>query len=497
MGSLFQEVWDEGGQAARLGNVSFGSRLEETIIPYLSRSIIQSLEDVSWNRRKTACAALIELCDTNILSPPPRATGENKETVTPERTQRFVVRAESSCKILGACVKSIVTTRIWRGKEDLLKAVAKIAGNWISSNIDAYALLRDREQGDSDIVFPMNPVNLEKESKDLFLGDAWFSKDHEKDAVEEMDVTEDNSSAALLISDADDESNINFSAGDSLLATDDVEDSSDKDAGNSKPTVSLSFHGLCRLLLEQGIPSEAISLTNADYLSYRASALDSLSKILGSMTSDEFTPYLRSAYNILAPRILPLMRNQKVGNEEVPPVIIAKCFTCFSAAIFHDIGCTNDIEEFSLPEITDLFKINAGTSQSAWTVREAAALAAAKLAERGNYVLLKRITITEDLLACTSFCLKDRKFWRVRLAGLQVVLSFCLRVRSQRQMGNIALGSRSKRNRTDDNDSQLIFEAILPFKERFTDFAKACLSDNEAQVTAAASEIMTCISWWP
>jgi len=224
VGSLFQEVWDEGGQAARLGNVSFGSRLEETIIPYLSRSIIQSLEDVSWNRRKTACAALIELCDTNILSPPPRATGENKETVTPERTQRFVVRAESSCKILGACVKSIVTTRIWRGKEDLLKAVAKIAGNWISSNIDAYALLRDREQGDSDIVFPMNPVNLEKESKDLFLGDAWFSKDHEKDAVEEMDVTEENSSAVLLISDADDESNINFSAGDSLLATDDVED---------------------------------------------------------------------------------------------------------------------------------------------------------------------------------------------------------------------------------------------------------------------------------
>jgi len=497
VGSLFQEVWDEGGQAARLGNVSFGTRLEETIIPYLSRSIIQSLEDVSWNRRKTACAALIELCDTNILSPPPRATGENKETVTPERTQRFVVRAESSCKILGACVKSIVTTRIWKGKEDLLKAVAKIAGNWISSNIDSYVLLRDREQGNSDIVFPMNPVNLDKESTDLFLGDAWFSKDHGKDAVEEMDVTEDNSSATLLITDAEEESNINFSAGDSLLATDDVEDSSDKDTDNIKPMVSVSFHGLCRLLLEQGIPSEVISLTNADYLSYRASALDSLSKILGSMASDEFTPYLRSAFNILVPRILPLMRNQKVENQEVPPLIIAKCFTCFSTAIFHDIGGTNDIEEFSLPEIANLFKINAGASQSAWTVREAAALAAAKLAERGNYVLLRRIAITEDLLACTSFCLKDRKFWRVRLAGLKIVLSFCSRVRSQRQIGNTVLGSQSKRNRTDDNDSQLIFEAILPFKERFVDFAKACLADNEAQVTAAASEIMTCISWWP
>jgi hypothetical protein len=312
-----------------------------------------------------------------------------------------------------------------------------------------------------------------------------------------MDVTEDNSSATLLITDAEDESNINFSAGDSLLATDDVEDSSDKDTDNAKPMASVSFHGLCRLLLEQGIPSEVISLTNADYLSYRASALDSLSKILGSMASDEFTPYLRSAFNMLVPRILPLMRNQKVENQEVPPLIIAKCFTCFSNAIFHDIGGTNDIEEFNLPEIANLFKINAGASQSAWTVREAAALAAAKLAERGNYVLLRRITITEDLLACTSFCLKDRKFWRVRLAGLKIVLSFCLRVRSQRQIGNTVLGSQSKRNRTDDNDSQLIFEAILPFKERFVELGKACLTDNEAQVTAAASEIMTCISLWP
>lgn len=151
----------------------------------------------------------------------------------------------------------------------------------------------------------------------------------------------------------------------------------------------------------------------------------------------------------------------------------------------------------SLLEITNLFKINSGTSQSAWTVREAAALAAAKLVKRGNYELLKRISITEDLLACTSQCLKDRKFWRVRLAGLQVVLSFCLRVRSLRPIGNIGMGSQPERSIIDGDKSQLLFEAILPFKERFAEFARASLSDKEAPVTAAASEIMKCIAWWP
>jgi hypothetical protein len=155
------------------------------------------------------------------------------------------------------------------------------------------------------------------------------------------------------------------------------------------------------------------------------------------------------------------------------------------------------MQEFELLEITNMFKINSGTAQSAWTVREAAALAAAKLAERGDYALLKRIRITEDLLACTSLCLKDHKFWRVRLAGLQVVLSFCSRVKSLRPRGDIGIGSQPDKSTTDVDENQLLFEAILPLKERFAGFARTSLSDNEARVTAAASEIMTCISWWP
>jgi len=501
--SLFQEVWDEGGQAARLGAVSFGSCLEETIIPYLSRTIIQSLEDVSWNRRKIACAALIELCDTNILSPPPRALAESKENVTREMKQRFILRAESSCRILGACVKLITTTRVWRGKEDLLKAVAKIAVNWMSTNnIDDNA-----GTGQEPIIDSQNPVFLDKETNDLFVGDKWYSKIHGDDAVEDMDVSPDDSSstqskpeaedASESKSEAEDASKIIFSTGDALLLADDVEDCSDKDTRTTGAIIGVSFHGLCRLLLEQGVPTNAASLTNADYLTYRASAIDSLSKILDSMDNEEFTPYLRSAYIILAPHMLILMRDQKVEDQEVPPLIVARCFTCFSAVIFYGFGSSADMEDFGLLEITNLFKINSGTSQSAWTVREAAALAAAKLVKRGNYELLKRISITEDLLACTSQCLKDRKFWRVRLAGLQVVLSFCLRVRSLRPIGNIGMGSQPERSIIDGDKSQLLFEAILPFKERFAEFARASLSDKEAPVTAAASEIMKCIAWWP
>ena len=115
VGHFFQEIWDEGGQAARLGinAMCFSAQLQETILPYLTKALIDALEDVSWSRRSISCAALSELSDTNILAPAPRAL-DNYAVVNEELIARSSIRSQSSAQILTACVKPLYTNHTFR-----------------------------------------------------------------------------------------------------------------------------------------------------------------------------------------------------------------------------------------------------------------------------------------------------------------------------------------------------------------------------------------------
>lgn len=44
---------------------------------------------------------------------------------------------------------------------------------------------------------------------------------------------------------------------------------------------------------------------------------------------------------------------------------------------------------------------------------------------------------------------------------------------------------------------QLLLEAVLPYKEKIVGMARQSFSDNESEVTAAASQITLAITPWP
>jgi len=66
--------------------------------------------------------------------------------------------------------------------------------------------------------------------------------------------------------------------------------------------------------------------------------------------------------------------------------------------------------------------------------------------------------------------------------------SLCHRVSHGRAKNSIDVHS---------GDTQRLFEALLPFKERILSMARKCLVDDEASIVDAASKLCTELSQWP
>ncbi len=482
VGPMFQEIWDEGGEAARLGNTStyFGVQLQETILPYLTEALIEALEDVSWSRRIIACTALSELSDANILAPAPGAVDDS--FADEEYVSRTTVRAALTTKILTACVKLVVQTRIWNGKGELLRTITKISSKWLAPM--------------KSNVIPWVPIMVVSKSKhDLFVGDSWFlSSEHQE---------EDEQCSELVLESMDskqmglEDNKINFkNEEENILNIDDDEDEemtndADLTSNGLDKIQPITFCGLCRLLLEQGLPANIVSLD--DHLSYRSAGIEGLANMLESIESQ----HLEDMRNLVAPRLLPIMKTSKLEGHEIPPLITAKCFKCYTSILYKGIGNTQSCDLDEMADLIKMFLENCGPMQPAWTVREGAGLAAAKLATCGHFTLIRKMPIIDDFIECTDSLLKDRKFWKVRLAGLKIIISLCSRANTHSTSRTLGMGSSNLAESSDEKERQLLLEAILPYKERIQGIARSCMADNEAKVTAAASEIMSDISWWP
>lgn len=454
---MFQEVYDEGSQVISIGKKSaFSTRTEDVILPFLCQTLKHSLEDVSWKRRRIACLAITELCNSNTLSPPPRPTDLTLEQ-TSMFTERCRQRAIASCDVLNICVNVIVNTRVWKGKEDLLSATSRLTSNWITfketSNV--------------------SPIAFNAGTTDLFLGDSWFSNDH---APESSTNKQDESKVVTCMETSDDSENekdIDFSNMDEILDDDDHYSEALNPEGEilARP---VSIYGLCVLLLNEGLPRLSSGLAS-EFLIYRTSALDNLSKVLAVMNSER-SPELALLHQAITPHLFEVM---KCANEEsaIPPVLVSKCFTCFGFTLFDNIGNNHsDPNELNLLSMSKVLRLNCDLlHQSAWTIREASALCSASLVRNASIQVLSNIEISEELMATSSLTLKDKKFWRVRLAGLSIIEAF------------------SERSTEDDN---LLFEAMLPMKERFVAVARACVDDKQSEVAAKASRIIAILSSW-
>ena len=97
------------------------------------------------------------------------------------------------------------------------------------------------------------------------------------------------------------------------------------------------------------------------------------------------------------------------------------------------------------------------------------------------------------MIQCVSQALNDRKFWRVRYSGIELLHSLVSRT------GHIVGSTISKSEQTvsTTESRKEVLEAMLPHKEKMLALAKKSLSDPEARVTALGSNIIKALSWWP
>lgn len=464
--SLWQEVWEDGGAAVDLGSSenNAGNTLEERLLLSLAKECVKALEDRSWSRRVTGAVALISLADKEILAPPPRRLNGKYSLSEQVRAKK---RAHASRIALSSLVQLLARNRIWTGKHEVVRATVQLSKVWIpfAATKEAEALLG--EPSLAPVIFGDS-----KSEKDLFLNDGFFDED--------------------------------------IMKNGSLEEESDNDDGipsgetfSMDGIPSLLIMGICRQLLIQSFPlkSATRSVADEEVLPYRSNVLRSLEMLLNSLPDNDTSSHVRSRiFFHLAPRLWEVFRH-RTTNQSSPkesPLITARCIDCFASSCWSQMQFQH-VEQTSMvcsSELSQTFLFHADfTKQSAWTVREAAAKGASKFLQCADFDTLQRRQAVSTLLDIATAALKDRKFWKVRLGGLDILLSLVLRVGE----GSHIVTGRDF-TATDGNNQQkkqLILETILPYKENIQDLAKRSLNDSEAKITAQSTKILGIISSWP
>jgi proteasome component ECM29 len=447
--SLWKDVWEDGGAAVDLGLTEDNApTLDEKLLLSLVTECVKALEDVSWSRRVAGAEALSDLADRGILAPPPRRLSGEFSVSDGRRAKK---RADASRCALSSLVHLIARNRIWSGKKVAVQSTVKVATRWVD-----VASLNDLKAfvGGPELV-PITFGDVSAED-DLFVSDQWF------ETVASMEDCDQ----------------------------DDSQQASDHKLGEESP--SLTFVGLCRLLLIQAFPSNSVLRVTAEeeVLPYRSEVIRCLDLVLHSLSLDrELHIQIRSQiFNLIAPKLLSVIEDFSTKES---PLIVARCVDCFAASFWRGIMFRRNGEEFpSIDELSALFLYHADlTKQAAWTIREASAKAASRMAECAHIDTLRQRQALGSLMDISAMAIKDKRFWKVRLAGVEVLHQIVLRAGTTPQ-------HRDTFNEV-GIEKQLMLESILPHKESIQRLASRCLSDAEAAVTALSTKVLNAMATWP
>jgi proteasome component ECM29 len=405
----------------------------------------------------------------------------------------------------------MIRPRVWAGKADVVKAAVRIAGQWVivCRENDPVALGWEMTDG----TCPWIPICVSRASfgRDLFAGDCWFERRNPETDSSDMEcVTSDSKlvgNGDVETDDTEEEAKIDFEECDNILASD-VET---EECWSSDDVVqSLMFSGLCKALLEQSFPSQSSqSAATDDVLPYRAASLAGLAELLQVLNGildmdDSLVQHQIALYRMIAPTMIDVIdaeEQAKVTEQKThPPLIISRSIDCLCCAMWKGIGSSSfssssSSSSSSSEEVLLLSEtLRAAGGSSAWTVRESSVNGAASLTSKCSVQALRNHRTVDVLLESSKRALGDRKFWRVRYAGLQLLLSL---VKRSGECGASFSMLKTISNGSHQEAEQLALEALLPYKETILRLARSNLTDSESRVKALASEVCSAIAWWP
>ena len=474
--SLMKEVWDESSSSIDTSGSGdrkmFGTAIEEQLLTALVGECTSALQDVAWSRRVAGAEALAELCESGILAPMPPPTKVPRK-ISDHDLERASRRARSSLHAIGECMEVILRPRLWTGKNKVVSAIGKLISKW--SSIDG---VKDRFHfgwnGESGQC-PWNPITLDNDVNDLYLGDQRFV--HVQMAIDDDD--EEKEEAIDIIMNASDNQNSEQLSNISE-AEEDVEVETDlvnKLLIEGKSHRTLSFVGVCRLLLQESLPTDRKSSNelSEEYQPYRTACLNSVRDLLASLPPSQNT-VRRPLFLSEEERLLSCLDDK----AQMEPVLIAGALSCLAACLWKDFGSSNDMSDTTDPvQLCTMIGDSCGKKQPAWTVRKAGSLALASLVSVCDRSLLRNPRILSICIGQATYAFGDEKFWRVRESGLRLVGAMIRRT-----------GSSAERD-------ALLLEAMLPHKEDLFLLLRKGLVDTEPAVSALSSELIPLISWWP
>jgi proteasome component ECM29 len=395
----------------------------------------------------------------------------------------------------------MVRPRVWAGKANVVKAAVQIAAQWVivCSENDPVVVGWDQAYE----TCPWIPICVSRANfgRDLFSGDHWFEPRNPEKESPDMDYvppdSEQGGNGDVEMDDTEDEAKIDFEECDNILASD-VE--TEERPSSDDVAQPLMFSGLCKALLEQSFPSQSSqSSATDDILPYRAASLAGLAALLQVVNNipemnDSLVGHQIAVYRMIAPTMLAVIDAEKQANateqKAHPPLIIARSIDCLSCAMWKGIGSSSSEEDVLLLSET----LRAAGGSPAWTVRESSVNGAANLASKCSVEALRNHRTLDMLLESSKRALGDRKFWRVRCAGLQLLLSLVQRAGERGAAFSMVKTASSD---THQQAEQLALEALLPYKETILRLARSNLTDSESKVTTLASEVCSTMAWWP
>ena len=425
--SMWQEVWDEGGSVVSASDPfrsSFGTQLEETLLPSLVDEAILALEDVSWERRGAGASAVQDLCQVGVLAPIPRSVQEPTKYDT-AILLRAQIRAKASCRALQHCLTLATKPRLWNGKSELLKAITSITSKW------SYALAScDQTTYGISILGWDNPeepcpwlpltISPGKFECDLCVNDGWFNKVKNDQPEEQPEIL---LSDDKDVSNSDDRATIDFQQCDVFLK-EEGEHITPFPVEKFDTYGTVTFTGLCRFLLEQAIPSFRnldVSTVSDESLVYRTTAFLCFRDLL-STTMPSFSEIRIELYNMSSPILLEMIGGclaVKEIEKKYPPVLISRAINCIETLLWDGVGlleghsqaiCVN----FSPRSCLALLKEVGGVKQPAWTVREAVAQCIAQFVRLCDKPSIQDHFVVLQMVDAARIALNDRKFWKVR-----------------------------------------------------------------------------------
>lgn len=438
IGQWWGEVWSEAGSMVSTGRDgmegSFGTALEEKLLSFIVKECERAVGDVAWARRVSAAQALFDLCHAGYLAP--------LSSVNQSQPRRMEYRKSACLTAMFACFKALEKRRLWTGKSKVMEAFTLIASRWASAANECS-------------VFTLATSDC------VFSEDGFFSKDREHTQVEnEVEVITSKLSFAE-VEEASDTSVI------------------DVEISNERIPDAMSIVGLCRFLVQESLlgtrgPNQIVS---EELLPYRLSALKGFGNLSQNRGNSAYTK--TSILSVWSADLFPVLQAQTARDVEKkePPVLIAAMLQSWANCFYLGLGTGSPLEaDHPQVIIETLFEFGRDNGTWAWTVRQAAGKSVAALVNCCDTRCLCRPKFVDKVFPLANSSSKDRKYWKVRLSGLEILEAVVNRA---------------------NKETRTLLDALLPYKEEILRMAKESLADSESRVTALASVVIRNMATWP